>query len=97
MLLRSVLASLAALPAVIAQNGDFFQVTENFGPNPNGIGFWLYIPPGVGEGAPLVVNPHWCGGDAAAVFRGSGIPFMAETYKYMMIFPQTPASRSSKW
>jgi len=94
MLIKTIVASLGFIPAAFAQNGDFFQVTEDFGPNPTNVGFWLYIPPGVGEGAPLVVNPHWCGGNAAAVFRGSGIPFMAETYKYMMIFPQTEPSRT---
>jgi poly(3-hydroxybutyrate) depolymerase len=95
MLLKVIFASLAFLPAAFTQNGSFFQVTEDFGPNPTNVQFWLYIPPGVGKNAPLIVNPHWCTGTAATVFHGSGVPLMAETYKYIMIFPETP--RASKW
>lgn len=95
MFFKSVLSALAVLPAVLAQVGNIVQITEDFGPNPNDVQFWIYVPANTPANAPILVNPHWCTGTAAAVFRGTQLAANADIYKYIMIFPETP--RASKW
>lgn len=58
MFLKSIFASLAALPAVLCAVGNIVQITEDFGPNPNAVMFYIYLPPNLQPNAPILVNPR---------------------------------------
>jgi acetylxylan esterase len=92
MRLRSLLLSLAAMPTALCAAGNIVQVTENFGPNPNGVLFYIYVPAKLQASPPIVVNPHWCSGSAQAAFTGTQLATYADTYGYIMIFPEAPRS-----
>jgi acetylxylan esterase len=95
MLVKSILAGLAALPAALAAAGQLVRITENFGPNPNGVLFYLYAPPKLQARPPILVIPHYCTGTAQAVFGGTQqIVSAADTYGFIIIYPE--ANRSGK-
>lgn len=54
----AVLLSLSSVvPTCSAAN--FTLVTEDFGPNPRNVGFYIYVPDQLAESPPILVNPHW--------------------------------------
>jgi acetylxylan esterase len=83
---------LTALPTVYSAAGNIVQITENFGTNPTGVLFYIYVPARLQTNPPILVNPHWCTGTAQAVFTGTQLATLADTYGYIMIFPEAPRS-----
>lgn len=57
----SVKSGLTALLAItpLCQAANFTLVTEDFGPNPRGVGFYIYVPDELAASPPVLVNPHW--------------------------------------
>ncbi|KAB5511449.1 hypothetical protein GE09DRAFT_1232568 [Coniochaeta sp. 2T2.1] len=47
---------------------------------------------GLGDGTnhPVLVNPHWCHGDAMAVYNGSSFASVADKYGFIVIYPDLP-------
>ena len=58
MLFKTLWATLAVLPAAFCAVGNIVQITEDFGPNPNAVMFWIYLPPNLQPNAPILVNPR---------------------------------------
>jgi len=78
MFLKSVFATLAALPAVLCAVGNIVQITENFGPNPNAVMFYIYLPPNLQPNAPILVNPR--------AYSSSCLLITSKTPKYFVLF-----------
>ncbi|EIW62600.1 alpha/beta-hydrolase [Trametes versicolor FP-101664 SS1] len=77
---------LSSIPA-----STLHQIT-NFGANPNNIGMFVYKPARVAANPPLIVASHYCSGTAQAYFTGSKFAQLAETYGYVVLFPNSPHS-----
>ncbi|KAK2606576.1 hypothetical protein N8I77_005316 [Diaporthe amygdali] len=78
----------------------FTEVTS-YGDNPTGTRMWLYVPQNLAT-APaakpaVVVGIHWCSGSASAYYQGTQWARYAETYGYIVIYPQTPYTRDNCW
>jgi len=90
-LLTTSLAFLSALPVVSGAANSLIQIpSSSFGPNPTNATFYLYLPSKLQAKPPILVNPHWCHGDAHACFTGTQLATLADTYGYIMIFPDSP-------
>ncbi|KAM5543202.1 hypothetical protein V8D89_003076 [Ganoderma adspersum] len=77
---------LSSIPA-----STLFQIS-NFGSNPNNIGMFVYKPKNVAAKPPLIVASHYCSGTAQAYFTGSKFAQLAETYGYVVLYPNSPHS-----
>nr|VWO96110.1 Velvet complex subunit B [Ganoderma boninense] len=77
---------LSSIPA-----STLFQIS-NFGSNPNNIGMFVYKPKNVAAKPPLIVASHYCSGTAQAYFSGSKFAQLAETYGYVVLYPNSPHS-----
>ena len=100
--LLALLAS-SALMVEPAQAASL-QAVSNWGASgvPSYISMYIYVPDRLATNPPILVVSHFCGGSASAVFgqaQGGGIVSAADTYGFIMIFPQTtnPASSAKCW
>lgn len=57
-------------------------------PNPGELRMLAYVPPGLREGAPLVVALHGCTQNAAAYDHGAGWSVLAERHGFAVLFPE---------
>ncbi|KAG8848229.1 hypothetical protein FRB96_001267 [Tulasnella sp. 330] len=94
---KSLLKSLSAILAVITFPGiqaavnPLVQVTANIGPNPTGVGMFTYTPSKLASPLPLIVAIHYCGGSAQAYFTNTQYATLADTYGFMVVYPNAPA------
>ncbi|KAM0806836.1 putative Alpha/Beta hydrolase protein [Seiridium cardinale] len=94
--LRTGLVSLlAAVPVGLAAN--FTLITEDFGPNPRGVGFYIYVPDELAASPPVLVNPHWCHGAANDTYVGSQYANLADEYGFIVIYPDSPNLEDKCW
>ncbi|OCH86101.1 putative acetylxylan esterase A [Obba rivulosa] len=77
---------LSSIPA-----STLYQIT-NFGTNPTNVGMYVYKPAKVASNPPLIVAIHYCSGTAQAYYTGSTFAQLAETYGYVVLFPNSPNS-----
>ncbi|KAI0329096.1 alpha/beta-hydrolase [Cubamyces sp. BRFM 1775] len=77
---------LSSIPA-----STLHQIT-NFGDNTNNIGMFVYKPARVTSKPPLIVASHYCSGTAQAYYMGSKFAQLAETYGYVVLYPNSPHS-----
>ncbi|KAI1158863.1 Alpha/Beta hydrolase protein [Nemania serpens] len=80
-----------------ANAASLTKVTENFGPNPRNVGFYIYVPDKLAARPPVLVNPHWCHGDAQAGYAGSQYATMASKYGFIVIYPDSPNTADKCW
>ncbi|KAG9042187.1 hypothetical protein FS837_011184 [Tulasnella sp. UAMH 9824] len=90
--LKTVFATLAAVIGANAAAGSLQQVASGFGTNPNNVGFYYYKPSGLPAKPALIVAIHYCTGSAQAYFSGTQYANLADTYKYIVIYPDSPRS-----
>lgn len=88
---------LAFLPTVLGAAGSLQQVTGNFGSNPTNVGFYIYVPSKLQANPPIVVNPHACHGKAQDAFTGTQLATLADTYGYIVIYPDSPNTADKCW
>lgn len=93
--LKSIFAFGALNLMTLSSAASLEQITTDFGPNPTNVSFFIYVPDNLPHNPPILVNPHWCHGTAAAVF-GSSFPAQARKHGFIIIYPQTPDSRSDR-
>lgn len=89
-------AALAAIPTVLGAANSLIQVTD-FGTNPSNVAMYLYLPTTLAPNPPILVNPHWCHGSAQDAFTGTQLATLADTYGYIMIFPNSPNTVDMCW
>ncbi|KAL2151022.1 hypothetical protein VTH82DRAFT_6120 [Thermothelomyces myriococcoides] len=92
---RIAMPLLGALTAVTSA-ASLTQITEDFGPNPRNVAFYIYVPDDLPANAPILVNPHWCHGTAQAAFQGSQWATLASQHGFIVIYPGTPASSTDQ-
>ncbi|KAG8946324.1 hypothetical protein FRC04_011954 [Tulasnella sp. 424] len=89
---KTLFATLAAVIGANAAAGSLQQVTGSFGANPNNVGFYYYKPSKVAANPPLIVAIHYCTGSAQAYFSGTQYATLADTYGFIVIYPDSPRS-----
>jgi poly(3-hydroxybutyrate) depolymerase len=92
MLLNFIAAALLAITGVQSAQNQLQQVTANIGPNPNNVGMYIYRPSKLANPLPLIVAIHYCTGTAQAYFSGTQYANLADTYGYMVVYPNAPRS-----
>ncbi|KAK0630388.1 Alpha/Beta hydrolase protein [Bombardia bombarda] len=73
------------------------QITTSFGPNPTKVGFFIYVPDALAPSPPILVNPHWCHGTAAAAYAGSQYATLASKHGFIVIYPNSPNAADQCW
>ncbi|KAI1776538.1 carbohydrate esterase family 1 protein [Hypoxylon cercidicola] len=95
--LKSVLTWALAAGPILADAASLQKVTSNFGPNPRNVGFYIYVPDKLAANPPILVNPHWCHGDAQACYAGSQYSRLASQYGFIVIYPDSPNAADKCW
>ncbi|KAF4501880.1 PHB depolymerase family esterase [Fusarium agapanthi] len=86
----------STLAAEVVPRSTFTGVT-NYGDNPTGTRMWLYVPKTLASSPGIVVGIHWCSGSAQAYYQGTQWARYAETYGFIVIYPQTPYTQDNCW
>ncbi|KAB5559519.1 feruloyl esterase B [Coniochaeta sp. 2T2.1] len=87
---------LAALWATSIHAATLQKIEADF-PNPTNVGFYLYVPDTLSPNPPVLVSPHWCHGDALAVYKGSSFASLADRYGFIVIYPDSPNAADKCW
>ncbi|KAJ9129707.1 Alpha/beta-hydrolase [Coniochaeta hoffmannii] len=82
--------------AALASAGSLRRITADF-PNPTNVTFYLYLPSPLPASPPILVTPHWCHGDALAVYRGSSFASLADEHGFLVIYPDSPNTGDKCW
>ncbi|KAI0000584.1 carbohydrate esterase family 1 protein [Xylariaceae sp. FL0662B] len=82
---------------LFASSASLQKVTSDFGPNPRNVGFYIYVPDELTPNPPILVNPHWCHGDAQACYAGSQYATLASQYGFIVIYPDSPNTADKCW
>jgi len=69
----------------------------SFGPNPRNVTMYIYVPNKLAAKPPVLVVPHWCHGTAQDAFRGRPYSSLADTYGFIVIFPDSPNKADQCW
>ncbi|KAL4987121.1 Acetylxylan esterase A [Aspergillus falconensis] len=69
--------------------GQLSQVTD-FGDNPTNVGFYIYVPQNLASNPAIIVAIHYCTGTAQAYYSGTPYAQYAETYGFIVIYPESP-------
>lgn len=85
-----------AFGAEVVPRSTFTEVTS-YGSNPTRTRMWLYVPKTLAAKPAIVVGVHWCSGSAQAYYQGTQWARYAETYGFIVIYPQTPYTDSNCW
>ncbi|KAK3313665.1 acetylxylan esterase-like protein 1 precursor [Apodospora peruviana] len=94
----ALLWAVVTLPSFIhaAAVGSLQKITADFY-NPTNVTFYLYVPPKLSASPPVLVSPHWCHGDALAVYKGSSFASLADKHGFLVIYPDSPNAEDKCW
>lgn len=67
------------------------QVTD-FGSNPTNVGMFIYVPDTLASNPAIIVAMHYCTGTAQAYYSGTQYANLANTYGFIVIYPDAPDS-----
>ncbi|KAI1467547.1 carbohydrate esterase family 1 protein [Daldinia caldariorum] len=95
--LRPALNWLLASAPIFSHCASLQKITSDFGPNPRNVGFFLFVPDKLAARPPILVNPHWCHGDAQASYAGSRYASLARRYGFIVIYPDSPNAADKCW
>lgn len=96
MRLTSLLAGLASSFS-LSQAASLQKINVTLEHNPSNVGFYLYVPDQLVASPPVLVNPHWCHGDAPSAFTGSNFATLASQYGFIVIYPDSPNLADKCW
>ena len=94
---RNVLLSLLAGSLPLLRAASLQRITTSFGANPTNVGFYIFVPDQLATRPPILVNPHWCHGDANAAYSGSQYATLAGKYGFIVIYPDSPNLSDHCW
>lgn len=80
-----------ATPTSLIKRATLSQVT-NFGANPSGAKMYIYVPDKLPSNPAVVVAIHYCTGTAQAYYSGTPYASLAESYGFIVIYPESPYS-----
>ncbi|KAG8878863.1 hypothetical protein FRB97_002150 [Tulasnella sp. 331] len=88
----SAILFIATIPSIYAAANPLVQVKANIGPNPTRVGMYTYTPSKLANPPPLVVAIHGCGGSAKGYFTKTRYATLADTYGFIVVYPNAPAA-----
>ncbi|KAK7229309.1 hypothetical protein V2G26_001479 [Clonostachys chloroleuca] len=71
--------------------GTYSQVT-NFGDNSSGTKMYIYVPTTLASKPAILVAVHYCSGTAQAYYSNTPYAQYADTYGFIVIYPESPYS-----
>jgi acetylxylan esterase len=86
------LAGTFALASLANALTSSLQQVTSFTTGPTNAGMYVYIPTTKVASAPIIVAIHWCGGTANDYFSDTLYATYADTYGYIVIYPDSPSS-----
>jgi acetylxylan esterase len=86
------LASISSLVCLTNALTSSLQQVTGFTAGPTSAGMYVYIPTTKLASAPIVVAIHWCSGSANDYFTATGYATYADTYGYIVIYPDSPST-----
>lgn len=87
---------LATLVSLV-QAASLQQLNITLANNPTNVGFYIYVPDSLPANSPILVNPHWCHGDAPSAYAGSTFASLASDYGFIVIYPDSPNLADKCW
>lgn len=88
----STLAALSALATSASALTSSLQQVTAFTSGPTAAGMYIYVPTTKKALAPIIVAIHYCQGTASAYFSGTLYAQYADTYGFIVIYPNSPSS-----
>ncbi len=88
----SALAASFTLANVASALTSSLQQVSGFNAGPTRAGMYVYIPTTKKPLAPIIVAIHYCSGTAQAYYSGTLYAQYADTYGYIVIYPNSPSS-----
>src|SRR5690349_5467547 len=88
----STLAAAFALANVANCLTSSLQQVTGFNSSPTGAKMYVYVPTTKKSSAAIIVAIHYCQGTAQAYFSGTKYAQYADTYGYIVIYPNSPSS-----
>ncbi|KZV91660.1 acetyl xylan esterase [Exidia glandulosa HHB12029] len=85
----ALVSTLLVLGGAQAAQNQLVQMAD-FGPNPNGVGVYLYRPTNVSASPPLIVAMHFCTGSAEIYFENTQYAAWADLLGFLVIYPDAP-------
>lgn len=73
------------------------QLNVSLANNPTNVGFYIYVPDTLAPNPPVLVNPHWCHGDAPSAYAGSAFANLSSQYGFIVIYPDSPNLPDKCW
>jgi acetylxylan esterase len=80
-------AAPSAAPSDTPALSSTLQEVTDFGPNPTGLGMYLYVPARVQPHPAVVVAIHYCTGSGPAMFTGTRYAALADRYGFLVVYP----------
>lgn len=87
----SAAASLLALASLGDALSSTLQQVTGFKSGPTAAGMYIYVPTTKASPAPIVLAIHYCTGTANAYFSSTLYAQYADTYGYIVIYPNSPS------
>lgn len=96
------MASLSWLPflaclVTAVQAAALQRVNVTLTKNPTSVGFYIYVPDELPPSPAILVNPHWCHGDAPSAYAGSTFAEKADEHGFIVIYPDSPNLVDKCW
>lgn len=88
---------LVALLVSSAQAASLQQLNVTLATNPTNVGFYIYVPDNLPLNAPILVNPHWCHGDAPSAYADSTFANLSSEHGFIVIYPDSPNLVDKCW
>ncbi len=88
----STLATSFALTSMANALSSSLQHVTNFNSGPTGAGMYVYVPTNKKFPAPIILAIHYCSGTATAYYSNTLYAQFADTYGYIVIYPNSPSS-----
>lgn len=83
--------------AWVAQSATLQQLNVSLSNNPTNVGFYIYVPDELPQNPAILVNPHWCHGDAPSAFAGSTFANLSSENGFIVIYPDSPNTADKCW
>lgn len=80
----------------LASAASLTQVTD-FGKNPTNAGMYIYVPDSLPSSPTIILAIHWCHGTAQDFYTGTQWANLADTHKFIVIYPNSPNSADECW
>jgi acetylxylan esterase len=88
---------LVAVLVSLGQAASLQQLNVPLANNPTDVGFYIYVPDELPAHPPILVNPHWCHGDASDAYEGSTFANLSSEYGFIVIYPDSPNLVDKCW